>query len=72
MDQYILTEQDVDAINRLIAKGGEKASLLMNRLQGKFIDFEAGILGEGWTPVAYGSGKTIVDAVNEAIGAPKK
>ena len=61
---YILSLTDVDAICRLIIAGGKNARISMDS-----VNFEVGILSEtGYLPVAYGSGDTIADAVDEALG----
>jgi hypothetical protein len=66
MKPYFLSTEDIVAISRLIELGGEMASV--NR---DSVNFEVGILSErGYMPKAYGSGNTIADAINEAIGNP--
>jgi hypothetical protein len=62
MNDYALTRQDIDALNRLIQRGGKNA-----RISRDALGFEVSILSE-FGPVAYGSGDTIADAVNKAIG----
>jgi len=64
MKEYFLTNQDIEALNRLIQRGGKSA-----RISRDSVNFEVGILSDsGYVPIAYGSGDTIADAVNEAIG----
>lgn len=63
--EYVVSDEDVIAIKRLIELGKESASISRDS-----VNFEAGILSEGILPVAYGSGDTIADAINEAIGEP--
>jgi hypothetical protein len=66
MKPYFLSDKDIVAISRLLELGGEMASV--NR---DSVNFEVGILSErGYMPKAYGSGNTIADAINEAIGSP--
>jgi hypothetical protein len=65
MKKYSLSDKDVEAINRLRKKGGSSASISRDS-----VNFEVGILSKtGYMPNAYGSGDTIADAVNEAIGS---
>lgn len=70
---YALTKKDVEAINRLIQKGGKMAKIDMMpsiRWESGF-EFEVGIIAEsGYFPSAFGNNGTIVAAVNEAIGKP--
>lgn len=69
MKQYRISNEDVIAINRLIELGGDMASI--TRDETEHTPFECGILAEeGYSPKAYGGGKTIADAINEAIGNP--
>lgn len=64
---YLLSDADIEAINRLIQLGGKAACIHRDS-----VNFEVGILSDdGFLPAAYGSGDTIEDAVNEAIGKPK-
>jgi hypothetical protein len=68
LNGYVLTQDDIEAINRLVQIGGKDASIMCDGN-----DFEVGISAKtGNLPAAYGSGKTISDAVNEAIGKPIK
>lgn len=63
MNIYTVTDQDVIAINALLAAGGAEASILRDE-----VNFEVGILSEeGYMPKAFGSGDTIADAVAEAL-----
>jgi hypothetical protein len=64
MKNYILTSDDLEAINRIIQVGGNAVRITMDDA-----DFEVGIMSSsGYSPVAYGSGQTLADAINEAIG----
>lgn len=66
MKEYIVSDSDIVAINRFIELGGRMATVARDS-----VSFEVGILSEsGYMPKAYGSGNTIADAINEAIGPP--
>lgn len=66
MKKYVLSKEDVVAIKRIVDIGGNAASLSRDS-----VNFEAGVLSDsGYLPVSYGSGDTIADAINEAIGVP--
>jgi hypothetical protein len=66
MKEYIVTDEDVESIIKLIGAGGDMASITRDT-----VNFEAGILAkEGYSPVSYGSGDTIADAINESFGTP--
>ena len=65
MKEYIVSNSDILAINILIEQGGSFASITQDA-----VNFECGILSKtGYFPIVYGSGDTIVDAINEAIGS---
>lgn len=76
MADYILTKEDVEAINRLLKNahkmGPEFITVIdMNVLNGKLIDFEVGVSDKGFKavlPIALSTNnKTIVAAIDEAI-----
>lgn len=69
MKEYIITDEDVEAINRLLDIDKDMASI--SRDETEHTPFECGILSkEGYMPVAYGGGKTIASAINEALNTP--
>lgn len=62
--RYTLTDEDLAAINRLLELPGCTPVITRDSM-----NFEVGITNPaGYMPLAYGSGKTIAAAVNEAIG----
>jgi hypothetical protein len=75
MSNYILTEADIKAINRLLKNahkmGPEFISVInMNILNGRLIDFEVGVSDKNFKsgmPIAFGNSKTIAAAIKEAI-----
>lgn len=69
MKRYVISNEDVIAINRLLDLGGDMAAI--TRDETEHTPFECGILSkDGLYPKAYGGGKTIAAAINEAIGSP--
>ena len=66
MKEYIVTDEDIEAINRLLDTGKNMSSI--SRDETEHTPFECGILSEvGYMPIAYGGGKTITSAINEAL-----
>ena len=71
MKTYLVSDKDIAAINRLIEAGGEMASIARDETE--HTPFECGILStEGYMPIAYGGGKTIADAIDEALNVPPR
>lgn len=69
MKEYIVTDEDVVAINTLLDVGGDMASI--SRDETEHTPFECGVLTkDGYFPKYYGGGKTIAAAINEALDTP--